>query len=167
MTLTFLLVGICYIATAFALRPARTKGRLILAGGAIAGMLVAAFPEYPGGFGSVPHFVFATLGFAGLTFWPAGAVQRGRTVPWGLRAAPGAAGHRGAVRPARLVRRRTGPSPAARQLTAPARRRPAPPRKRRAPNPPPPAPRSGPAPSPGPSRAGPRARTPKARTARR
>jgi len=43
------------------------------------------------GFGSVPHFVFASLGFAGLTLWPAGAAKRGPAVPWGLRPAVAAA----------------------------------------------------------------------------
>jgi hypothetical membrane protein len=91
MNLVFLLVGACYIVTALALRPARTRGRLILIGGAISGMLVAANPEHAGGFGSVPHFVFASIGFAGLTLWPVAARQRGTEVPWGLRPAPAAA----------------------------------------------------------------------------
>ena len=91
MNLVFVLVGACYILTALALRPAKTAGRLILIGGAVAGMLVAANPEHGGGFGSVPHFVFASLGLAGLTLWPAWAVKKGPAVPWGLRAAPAAA----------------------------------------------------------------------------
>ena len=33
MTLTFLVVGVCYILTGLALRPARAAGRLILVGG--------------------------------------------------------------------------------------------------------------------------------------
>jgi hypothetical membrane protein len=91
MTLAFLLVGACYIVTALALRPAKTAGRLVLIGGAIAGMLVAANPEHPGGFGSVPHFVWASIGFAGLTTWPAWSWRRGSAVPWGLRPAPAVA----------------------------------------------------------------------------
>jgi hypothetical membrane protein len=91
MNLVFLLVGACYILTALALRPAKTPGRLTLIGGAIAGMLVATSPEHPGGFGSVPHFVFASIGFAGLTLWPIAAARRGPAVPWGLRPAPAAA----------------------------------------------------------------------------
>jgi len=85
MTLVFLLVGACYIVTGLALKPAKVPGRLILIGGAAAGMMVAANPEHPGGFGSVPHFVWASIGFAGLTLWPAGAWRRGPSVPWGLR----------------------------------------------------------------------------------
>jgi hypothetical membrane protein len=91
MNLVFLLVGTCYIVTALALRSAKTPGRLILIGGAAAGMMVAANPEHAGGFGSVPHFVFASIGFAGLTLWPAAAAQRGPAVPWGLRPGPAAA----------------------------------------------------------------------------
>jgi hypothetical membrane protein len=91
MNLVFLAVGLCYIATALALRPAKTTGRLILIGGAISGMLIAANPEHAGGFGSVPHFVFASIGLAGLTLWPVAAAQRGPVTPWGLRRAPAAA----------------------------------------------------------------------------
>jgi hypothetical membrane protein len=91
MNLVFLLVGTCYIVTGLALRPASTPGRLILIGGAAAGMMVAANPEHAGGFGSVPHFVWASIGFAGMTLWPAVAARRGPAVPWGLRPAPAAA----------------------------------------------------------------------------
>ena len=91
MNLVFLLVGTCYIVTALALRPAKAAGRLILTGGAVAGMMIAANPEHAGGFGSVPHFVFASIGFAGLTLWPAAATKRGPAVPWGLRPTPAAA----------------------------------------------------------------------------
>jgi len=87
MSLVFVVVGACYIVTALALRPAKTSGRMVLIAGAIAGMLVAANPEHAGGFGSVPHFVFASLGFAGLTLWPAAAARKGPEVPWGLRSA--------------------------------------------------------------------------------
>ena len=48
MSLTFVAVGVCYVITALALRPAGTAGRLILICGAVAGMLVAANPERPG-----------------------------------------------------------------------------------------------------------------------
>jgi hypothetical membrane protein len=85
MTLTFLLMGICYLVTALALRPAKAPGRMILMVGAVAGILVAANPEHAGGFGSVPHFVWASIGFAGLTAWPVAASRRGPSVPWGLR----------------------------------------------------------------------------------
>jgi hypothetical membrane protein len=85
MNLVFLLVGSCYILTALALRPARTPGRLMLIAGAAAGMMVAANPEHAGGFGSVPHFVWAAIAFTGVTLWPAWSCRRGTDVPWGLR----------------------------------------------------------------------------------
>jgi hypothetical membrane protein len=91
MTLTFLLVGGCYIVTALALRPARTAGRLILIAGALAGMLVAANPERAGDPYPVPHIIWAVVGLAGLVTWPAGAWRAGSAVPWALRPAVAAA----------------------------------------------------------------------------
>ena len=71
MTLVFVAVGLCDAITGAALRPAAPAGRLILIGGAVAGMLVAASPEHAGG-GSVSHAVWASLGVAGLAAWPSG-----------------------------------------------------------------------------------------------
>jgi hypothetical membrane protein len=87
MTLTFLLVGVCYIVTGLALRPAGAAGRLILIVGSAAGMLVAANPEHAGTAFPVQHMLWASIGLVGLTTWPAGAARRGPTVPWGLRPA--------------------------------------------------------------------------------
>jgi hypothetical membrane protein len=84
MTTVFLVVGVCYIVTGAALRPARLAGRLILITGSAAGMLVAVNPQPAVGV-SVPHTVWAALGFAGLATWPAWAWRRGPSVPWGLR----------------------------------------------------------------------------------
>ncbi len=86
MTLAFVAVGACDVVTGASLRPAAPGGRLILIAGAVAGMMVAAYPEHPGS-GSVPHAVWASLGFAGLAAWPAGACRRGPSVPWGLQPA--------------------------------------------------------------------------------
>jgi hypothetical membrane protein len=86
MTLVFVVVGLCYIVTAVALRPAAPAGRLVLIAGAVAGMLVAAYPEHPGS-GSVPHALWAAVGFAGLASWPAWAGRRGPSIPWALRSA--------------------------------------------------------------------------------
>lgn len=86
MTLTFLVVGACYITTGLALRPAAPAGRLILVAGSAAGMLVAAFPQHAGA-GPGLHAVWASAGFAALAVWPAGAWRRGPRVPWGLRPA--------------------------------------------------------------------------------
>ena len=86
MTLVFLVVGACDIATAAALRPAAPAGRVILTAGAVSGMVVAAYPENAHG-GLVEHAVWAALAVAGLAAWPAGAWRRGPAVPWGLRPA--------------------------------------------------------------------------------
>jgi hypothetical membrane protein len=87
MTLTFVVVGGCYIVTALALRPARPAGRLILIVAALVGMLVAAYPERPGDAYPVPHIISAVVGLAGLVAWPAWACRRGSAVPWALRPA--------------------------------------------------------------------------------
>ena len=89
MTLTFVLVGVCYVVTALALRPAGTPGRLMLITGAVAGMLVAANPERPGDAYPWGHIIWASIGLVGVTAWPAGAWRRGTAVPWCLR--PGVA----------------------------------------------------------------------------
>jgi hypothetical membrane protein len=91
MSVTFVVVGVCYVVTALALRPAGTAGRLILICGAVAGMLVAANPERPGDAYPWGHIVWASIGLAGVTAWPAGAWRRGTAVPWALRPAVAAA----------------------------------------------------------------------------
>ena len=91
MTATFIVVGVCYLVTGFALRPAGLPGRLILIAGAAGGMLVALNPVHTGVAYPVPHIIWASVGFAGLTTWPAGAWRRGRATPWALRPAAAAA----------------------------------------------------------------------------
>jgi Protein of unknown function (DUF998) len=91
MTLTFLVVGACYVVTGLALRPARAPGRLILIAAAVAGILVAANPEQPGTSFPLPHMIWAAAGCAALVAWPAGAWRRGPSAPWGLRPAVSAA----------------------------------------------------------------------------
>ena len=86
MTLTIAVVGSCYIVTGIALRPAGPAGRLTLAVGAAAGMLVTVSPQ-PAQGGSVSHAVWAAVGLVALAIWPAGAWRRGAGVPWGLRPA--------------------------------------------------------------------------------
>ena len=87
MTLTFVVVGLCDVLTALALRPARLSGRLMLMAGAVAGMLVAANPERPGTNFPLPHMIWAAAGCVALVAWPAAAWRRGPSVPWGLRPA--------------------------------------------------------------------------------
>jgi Protein of unknown function (DUF998) len=87
MTLTFVVVGLCYFVTGLGLRPARLPGRLMLMATAVAGMMVAANPEHAGNSLPVPHIIWAAAGCAALVAWPAGAWRRGHSVPWGLRPA--------------------------------------------------------------------------------
>jgi hypothetical protein len=85
MTLTFVVVGVCYLITGLGLRPARMPGRLMLMVAAVAGAGVAANPEHAGISLPVPHMIWGAIGCAALVAWPAGASRRGPSVPWGLR----------------------------------------------------------------------------------
>ena len=51
------------------------------------GMLVAAFPQSAEGGSSLPHAIWASVGFGALAVWPAAAWRRGLGVPWALRPA--------------------------------------------------------------------------------
>jgi len=84
MTFALLGLGACYVVTALALRPAASPGRLILAIGGVATILVAANPE-PAGSGSLPHTVWAATAFIAVAVWPAVSLGRGPSVPRGLR----------------------------------------------------------------------------------
>jgi hypothetical membrane protein len=86
MTVALLGLGACYIVTALALRPAASPGRLILAVGGVATVLVAANPE-PAGSGSLAHTVWAATAFIALVVWPVASLRRGPSVPRGLRPA--------------------------------------------------------------------------------
>jgi len=97
-------VGLAHITTALALRSAALPGRLILAGGGVATVLVAALPlpSVLGDGGSAPHAIVAGISFGALAVWPTFAMRRGRRngrtdehravpavvhrgIPWGLR----------------------------------------------------------------------------------
>jgi hypothetical membrane protein len=86
MTFALLGLGACYVMTALALRPVASPGRLVLAMGGAATVLVAANPE-PAGSGSLPHTVWAATAFIALAVWPAVSLGRGPSVPCGLRLA--------------------------------------------------------------------------------
>jgi hypothetical membrane protein len=89
MTAGFVGTGLAHIVTALALRPAALAGRLLLAAGGAATMLLAPFPVSAVGVSTV-HRLVATAAFASLAVWPALSWRRGIDVPWALR--PGPAG---------------------------------------------------------------------------
>ena len=80
-------LGACHIVTALALRPYPRPGRLVLAAGGVATLLVAAFPLPEGDDGSVPHTVVAGIAFVSLSAWPALAWRRGARRPAPMRPA--------------------------------------------------------------------------------
>jgi hypothetical membrane protein len=87
MTFALLGLGACYAITALALRPGASPGRLVLAVGGAATILVAANPE-PAGSGSLPHTAWAATAFVALAIWPAVSILgREPPVPGGLRVA--------------------------------------------------------------------------------
>lgn len=104
MTSSLVGVGLAHLTTAAALSQAALAGRVVLAGGGVATILVAAFPlpTVLGDGGSTPHAVVAGISFGALAVWPALAMRRSgvagggdgtgwaargdaRRIPWGLR----------------------------------------------------------------------------------
>lgn len=84
MTGVFVCIGGCYLVTALGLRPAAAAGRLVLAAGGLATLLVAAFPQ-PAVGSSDRHLAAATCAILAMAVWPPFARRRGSFVPWGLR----------------------------------------------------------------------------------
>ena len=86
MTVGLALTGLGHLATAAALRPARARGRVVLAVGGLATVVVSALPV-----DSAPraHGVAAAVGFGAHSLWPALAARRGGPGP--LRPAVGIA----------------------------------------------------------------------------
>lgn len=80
MTSALVGVGACHVVTAAGLRPARFPGRVVLAGGGAATLLVAAFPQSVQGT-STAHATAATLAFTAMGAWPAFAGRRGHPAP--------------------------------------------------------------------------------------
>jgi hypothetical protein len=83
-------LGACHVVTAAGLRPARLPGRVVLAGGGAATVLVAAFPQPVQG-NSVAHTVAAAAAFTALAIWPAFAAPRDGLAPLLTRPVSGAA----------------------------------------------------------------------------
>lgn len=87
MTAGLAVVGVCHVVTAIGLRPARRVGRVLLALGGAATILVAAFPQPEHG-SSPAHTLAAGAAFIVLTCWPL-AASRGSL--FALRRPTGAA----------------------------------------------------------------------------
>ncbi|MGW0118735.1 DUF998 domain-containing protein [Streptomyces sp. NPDC003327] len=90
MTGTFLALGVCYLLTAWGLRPAALPGRVALAGGGVAALAMVLVPA-PSSGGSLRHGAVAAFGFGMLAVWPLLAVRPGGAAPWGLRVGPSVA----------------------------------------------------------------------------
>ena len=89
MTAALLALGACHLLTAWGLRAAATAGRVALAGGGVAALVVALLPA-PSSGGSLRHGSVAAVGFALLALWPLLAADGDRAVPWALRPAASA-----------------------------------------------------------------------------
>ena len=137
MTYALVGVGMCHGATAAALRAAALPGRLLLALGGLATVLVAANPLPAGGGSSAAHTASAAAAFGALACWPALAWRRGpgpppscgsgrrwppprscsprcSGSPWSCPPGPGASGWPSAAPPACrpwAAGRRPGPAP--------------------------------------------------------
>lgn len=85
MTVAFALAGGCEIVTALVLWPAGIAGRLVLAAGGTAGIMVALYPVRMGDGAPGSHIAWAVAGLAALSVWPALASRHGQAVPWALR----------------------------------------------------------------------------------
>ena len=86
MTVGLAGLGICHTVTALGLRPAARAGRLILATGGIATLLVSLLP-LPRTGTSTPHGLAALVAFLALAIWPAFATPPTATTP-GTAATP-------------------------------------------------------------------------------
>ena len=88
MTGALFVLGVCNIVTAFGLRAAALPGRLLLAFGGLAAMLVALSPE-PAGGTSIRHLTATGVGFTALALWPILGAARGDPAAgpftWALR----------------------------------------------------------------------------------
>ncbi len=81
-------LGACHVITALGLRPAALPGRLVLAAGGLATVLVAGFPQPVEG-SSTAHVLAAGVAFPALSVWPALAWRRGPSRPGVARLRPG------------------------------------------------------------------------------
>ncbi len=87
MTGALFALGVCHLLTAWGLRAAAAAGRLALAGGGVAALVVAMVPA-PSSGGSLRHGSVAAAGFALLALWPLLAARGNGSAPWALRPVP-------------------------------------------------------------------------------
>jgi hypothetical membrane protein len=87
MTAALAGLGVCHVVTALALRPAAWPGRVVLAVGGVATLLVAAFPQPADDSGSTTHSLAAGTAFVALAGWPALAVRQSARAPAVVRPA--------------------------------------------------------------------------------
>ncbi|MGL5908933.1 MAG: DUF998 domain-containing protein, partial [Phycicoccus sp.] len=92
MTTGLVVTGLAHLVSAWALRPARGHGRLLLAAGGGATLLVAALPLPSRAGSSLAHTVAAGLSFGLLAVWPWFAARSGGPPALGPRASRIAAG---------------------------------------------------------------------------
>lgn len=83
-------LGVCHLITAAGLRPARTSGRMVMAGGGAATVMVAVFAQ-PAHGNSRAHTVAATISLTALAIWPLFAARPGLGAPLLTRPAAAAA----------------------------------------------------------------------------
>lgn len=89
MTVALLVVGLCHVVTALALRPVPRSGRWALAMGGVATALVALAPlpaadtAHRGA--ATTHAVAAAVSLGALAAWPAASWRRGPSPSWVLR----------------------------------------------------------------------------------
>jgi hypothetical membrane protein len=82
------ILGVCHMATALGLRPAAVPGRVALACGGVASIVVGLSPEPLDGT-SLRHLISTGLGFTLLALFPILASVRGAPLAWPLRPAVG------------------------------------------------------------------------------
>ncbi|HTJ66736.1 MAG TPA: DUF998 domain-containing protein [Actinospica sp.] len=87
MTGALCVLGVCHFATAIGLRAAAMPGRVVLACGGVASVVVALSPEPEGGT-SLRHLVSTGIGFTLLALFPTLAAVRS-TRTWALRQSTG------------------------------------------------------------------------------
>jgi hypothetical membrane protein len=85
MTIALVVTGLAHIVTAVGMRPADVIGRVLLAAGGVATLLVAWIPNAVAGRNVVGHMIVTYLAFALLSVWPAVIAVNRPDAPFVLR----------------------------------------------------------------------------------